>query len=188
MKYIIKVINPQVEKIFDSYVAGLPLIQRKIEQFFHGTSLKCIMPRSAPCSNDGCGVCSISTTGFDPEQIRTAAWQRFGKGFYFAPNSSKAYDYPRSLYGGSSAQPRYRCMLVCDVAPGRKHMKRKNADYLEGPPQGFHSVHGRANPRKYIFWKEESDLNYDEVVVYHSEAIQPRYVFILQNTAWFCRM
>ena len=184
VKHILKVINPQLDQIFNGYVSGLPVFQREIEQLFHGTSLRCVMPRAAPCSNDGCGVCSISTTGFDPEQIRTAAWQRFGSGFYFATNSSKSYDYPLSLYQSKSAQPRYRCMLVCDVAPGRKHIKRENAASLEGPPQGFDSVHGRAKSRKYIFWKEDSSMNYDEVVVYRSEAIRPRYILILQNTTW----
>ena len=48
----------------------------------------------------------------DTKMIQTnITFQRFGHGFYLAPNSSKCHDYTQGACG-------YRAMLVCDVCPG----------------------------------------------------------------------
>ena len=169
-----EVINPRLKERLKDYVANLPPGLNRVEEFYHGTSFKCRMPRSDPCSDKECGACRISDEGFDPARIRSGAWQRFGKGFYFAVNSSKAYEYPLSLYR-QTGQPRHRCLLVCEVAPGRKYQLSRSAPSLAGPPPGCHSVFGTASSPR-------SDLNYDEIAVYTTKAIRPRYILILENT------
>ena len=46
-------------------------------------------------------------------------FQRFGHGFYLAPNSSKCHDYTQGANG-------CRAMLLCDVCPGRQYQFRTN--------------------------------------------------------------
>ena len=174
--FILEILNPALEQRFKAYISRLPPLYRCIEEFYHGTAFKCRMPRGDVCSNAECGACGIAKKGFDPERISSQAWQRFGKGFYFAVNSSKAYDYPLSLYHHPRAQQlRHRCLLVCEVAPGRKHFVYQDDRSLKGLPLGCHSVYGKAN-------RSPSGLNYDEIVVYQTEAIRPRYILVLQNT------
>ena len=121
-----------------------------------------------PCTHDGCGICGISTTEFQHSHIRTDAWQRYGQGFYFAPNSSKARDYCSKPENG-----KYKAMLVCQVATGKAYALRKNKKELKEPPEGYHSVHGK---RKSFL--SSSTLNYDERVVYTPDASCPRYVLL----------
>ena len=175
--FILKILNPALEQRFEAYICRLPPLYRNIEEFYHGTAFKCSMPRGeSVCSNAECGACGIAKKGFDPERISSQAWQRFGKGFYFAVNSSKAYEYPLSLYRRPRAQqPIHRCLLVCEVAPGRKHIVYQDEPSLKGPPLGCHSVYGKVN-------RSPSGLNYEEIVVYQTEAIRPRYILVLQNT------
>ena len=171
---ILEVVNPTLEERLKTYIGNLPPRYTHTEEFYHGTSFECTMPRNDPCSDSACGACGISKKGFDPDRISSQAWQRFGKGFYFAVNSSKAYDYPISLYR-LKKQPRQRCLLVCEIAPGRKHYVYRDEPSLRGPPRDCHSVYGKANP-------SPNGLNYEEIVVYETEAVRPRYILILENT------
>ena len=179
--HILKIVNPKLKQRFESYLATMPWPYDGVEKYYHGTQVKCNMLQYyEPCSNNSCGVCGISKEGFDPERISNRSWQRFGKGFYFAPNSSKSYDYPRATHSPANLGTNYRCMLVCDIAPGRKYTVYKNDPLITGPPEGYHSIYGKS--RWMWFWKSP-DLNYDELVVFNTAAIRPHYILFLEDTS-----
>ena len=113
----------------------------------------------------------IAKQGFHKTYIRRHRYQRFGQGFYLAPNSSKSSDY--CSVSGSGDTTNYTAMLLCEVAPGKKHFLRHSLTTLQGPPPGCHSVYGKS---KFLFFN--GDLNYDEIVIFESRAICPRYVLL----------
>ena len=173
---ILKIINPAVENRFNHYVQELPRKHRKIEQYYHGTTLACdIMKYLLVCSGStqthgmqGCGLCSIVVNGFEQRRIGNG-WQRFGPGFYLASNSSKAAEYSQGNHGTQA-------MLLCDVAPGKKYELRQNNTGLTAPPDGYHSVHGRSK-----FLGQFGDLNYEEIILHTEVAIHPRYVILFRR-------
>jgi len=133
---------------------------------FHGTVLACnLLSRGMECNNSKCGVCGISQDGFDEARIghNIPRFQRFGRGLYLAPNSSKCHDYTQGSYN-------VRAMLVCKVALGRTYMLTQSLTNLSGPPNGFDSVYGQNAPG--------GALNYDEVVIYYSAAVLPTHVIV----------
>ena len=137
-----------------------------IEEHYHGTKLTCDLSRSSPpCNNQECGICGISNTGLDRRCIqKNVSFQRFGHGFYLAPNSSKCHDYTQGANG-------YRAMLLCDVCPGNKYSLQMDSVNLVGPPPGYDCVYGQ------VGWS----LNYPEIVVYHPDAVIPRYIIVYRN-------
>ena len=137
-----------------------------VENYYHGTTLTCDVAASqTPCSDGNCGICGISSSGLDPQYIRkNIAFQRFGNGFYLAPNSSKCHDYTKGAHG-------YRAMLLCDVLPGRKYILVNNKQNLTSPPPGYHCVYGQVG----------SDLNYPEIVLYERHAVMPRYIILYKR-------
>ena len=57
-------------------------------------------------------------------------------------------------------------MILCKVARGKIYKTPDNYVTLQGAaPEGYDSVHGDA--------QEGGALNFDELVVYHEEAVQP---------------
>ena len=167
---IVKIVNSTVSQKFEDY----PLKCYGIEQQYHGTTLCCDLANSANLCNDpNCGACGITRRGFDPSRIGSNAWQRFGKGFYFAPNSSKAYDYAIGNRVGANriATRNTRCsaIILCDIAPGIKLTTMVNSS--NGPPKGYNSIHG----------KHGKDLNCDEIVVYNPSTICPQYIIFCQS-------
>lgn len=166
---VLAVVNPAVEDALNAYRRTLPRRHSGTEMYFHGTSLDCTLDQyQTLCTGSKCGVCGISRRGFLLEQINGGRFQRFGQGFYLAPNSSKSHSY--------CSKPRfvnYTAMLLCEVAPGKKHTLRRNTTSLQGPPHGCHSVYGKS---KFLFLK--GDLNYDEIVIFNPAAICPRYVLL----------
>ena len=110
-------------------------------------------------------MCGISKNGFDASLIgkNIPRFQRFGKGIYLAPNSSKCHDYTQGNpdYG-------YRAQLLCLVACGAKYELLHDSTTLVAPPDNFHSVHGKAG----------GSLNYDEIVVYQADAVLPQYIVV----------
>ena len=171
---VLQVVNPSVEERFQAYIESLPRRHRKVEQYFHGTSLACnILEHLVICSEfsqsmDECGACDIIQSGFETRKIGNR-WQRFGPGFYLSSKSSKAGDY---CHGNSSSS----AIFLCDVAPGRKYELRTNNPGLTAPPPEYHSVFGKSK-----FLGAIGDLNYDEIVLHRPEAIYPRYLFIVQS-------
>ena len=142
----------------------LKLSDQTVEEYYHGTKLSCNLTK-APCADSECGICGISRTGLDRRCIRkNIKFQRFGHGFYLAPNSSKCHDYTQGAHG-------YRAMLLCDVCPGRKYNLRSNNKNLRKPPSGYDSVFGETG----------GHLNYAEIVVYNPDAVVPRFIIVYQK-------
>ena len=167
LNFIFIVSNRQLEQRWRAYQQKLSC--KTVEQHFHGTKLKCnITARKASCNDEDCGICGISRIGMDRRCIqKNITFQRFGHGFYVAPNSSKCHDYTQGAYG-------YRAMFLCDVCPGRKYLKKRDDEKLQCPPQGFDSVHGQSG--------SGSVLNYDEIVIYNPDSILPRYILVYQKS------
>ena len=136
------------------------------EQHFHGTKLTCNVGKSKKfCKDKSCGICNISKIGLDQQCIQTNIWfQRFGQGFYLAPNSSKSHDYTEGAYG-------CRAMLLCDVCPGRKYPLKNTDQNLTGPPEGFDSIYGQVG----------RELNYPEIVLHSPDAVLPRYIIVYRK-------
>ncbi len=134
------------------------------EQDFHGTPQTCDMSRTPPslCKQPSCGICGITCAGMDPYSIRSDIkdFQRFGRGFYLASNSSKC-----DTYADSNG---HKGMLLCDVLPENKFKRTVDDRHLQGPPPGYHSILGEEGER----------LKYPEIVVYNEDAVMPRYIII----------
>ncbi len=107
----------------------------------------------------------------NPNFIRSdiKGFQRFGKGFYLAPHSSKCNDYAIKNSKGNKG------IILCDVLPGRKYKETVDDRHLQGPPPGYHSVLGEEGER----------LNYPEIVVYNEDAVMPRYELTFNNLLYF---
>ena len=132
--------------------------------FFHGTKIKChLLNTDECCSDPDCGICGISSDGFDTARIGSNIphFKRFGHGIYLAPNSSKCHDYTQGeqSYG-------VRAQMLCLVACGAKYELKFNNTSLAAAPQDHHCVYGRAG----------GSLNYDEIVVYDADAVLPQFI------------
>ena len=169
---IVRIVNPMVAERFESYRNHF-VFYRGTEKHYHGTTLCCDLANYAElCDDPKCGACGIIKKGFDPRKINRQAWQRFGNGFYFAPNSSKAYDYAAgNKFGATVKRTSYNAIILCEIAPGRKYGIRCHSPDLPKPPSGYDSFHGKS---KGIL--RTGELNYDELVIFDHEAICPRYI------------
>ena len=154
--------NGKLKDQFQRYHSSLSV--KSIKQYYHGTSLKCAIYQNATvCGDTTCGICSISQKGMLPSFIgkNIARFQRFGQGFYLAPNSSKCHDYTQGY-------DKYRAMLLFDVAEGNKYVVKNDQTKLTAPPKGYDSVYGQHG----------GSLNYDEIVLYKSEALLPTHIVV----------
>ena len=151
--------NRELQNQFDNYLST-SLDDKTVFMLYHGTSLKCsIYDSMTVCSREDCGVCGIIRNGFLEKFISAnIKYQRFGDAFYFALNSSKSHDY-------TQGHGKYRAMLLCKVAVGKRYITQSNYCKLKTAPLGYDSVHG----------KHGGTLNYDEITVYHPEAVLPTY-------------
>ena len=150
------IINPILQKRYDEYKASMPtdVLNGNEQAFFHG------------CSEGVVG--SIAENGFKKEFWRTSSgdWQRFGPGFYFAPQSSKSHEYPLDQMSALSHGEHTRTMLLCKVIKGVVFETKHNMSHLSGAaPSGYNSIHGLAS--------SNGPLNYDEIVVFDEGAIMP---------------
>lgn len=160
---VFQVTNSQLETRWKTYEKKLPSGNRNYERHFHGTKLACdIVNSGTVCTNNECGICGICKYGMDRKAIRkNINFQRFGHGFYFAPHSSKCHDYTQGVNT-------HRAMLLVDILPGKKHIILTTLQKLTGPPDGCHSVFGKAG----------RDLNYPEIAVYNPDCVMPRYIVV----------
>ena len=160
---VFEVTNQQLEARWKIYRQKLPSSRQNVEKYYHGTKLKCdIVNSQSPCNDKECGVCGISTFGMFRECIRkNINFQRFGHGFYFAPNSSKCHDYTQGVQT-------HRAMLLVEILPGQKYTITNNDVKLTQPPDGCHSVYGKSGQA----------LNYAELVVYNPDCVMPRYIIV----------
>ena len=164
IKFIFNIRNTKLKQRWVRYQRSLQ--NQTIEEHYHGTNLTCDIAASKNLCNDkNCGVCGISRNGFDCQCVRkNIGFQRFGHGFYLAPNSSKCHDYTRGHCN-------YSAMLLCSVCPGNKYYLKRNNVTLTSPPVGFDSVYGQTG----------GNLNYDEIVLYNPDAILPRCIIVYKS-------
>lgn len=168
---VLAIVNPALEDSLKEYKKSLSSWHSKTKKYFHGTGFKCRLDLyQTPCKRGDCGICGVSREGFQHVHVRER-WQRYGRGFYFAPNSSKSND-----YCSKPDDAKLMAMLLCQVAPGKEHTSRKNMSDLKKPPKGCDSVHGKS---KSLLFK--SVLNYDEIVVFNGDAVCPRYVLLYKR-------
>ena len=158
---VLVITNLKLKNQFEKYVSSLSV--KNISQHYHGTSLKCAVYQTCTvCSDQTCGVCGVSQKGMLPNfKATNIKFQRFGNGFYLAPNSSKCHDYTQGY-------DKYRAMLLFDVAEGNRYTVTNDQTTLKAPPQGYDSVYGQSG----------SALNFDEIVLYKSEALLPTHILI----------
>ena len=158
---VLVITNLKLKNRFEKYLSSLSV--KTVKQYYHGTGLKCAIYQSCTvCSDETCGICGVSQKGMLPNfKATNITFQRFGNGFYLAPNSSKCHDYTRG-------HDKYRAMLLFDVAEGNKYIVKDNQTKLKAPPQGYDSVYGQSG----------SALNYDEIVLYKSEALLPTHILV----------
>ncbi|KAG6555446.1 hypothetical protein Mapa_002674 [Marchantia paleacea] len=141
---------------------------------FHGTTFVCDNDRRSEgwelCGNPGgiCGVCGIIEHGLMLCKAKQPGYsfQRYGPGIYSTPISSKSDNYVK--------QSGYkRAIFLCKVLLGKAFKTPKSRmEDLTAPPEGYDSVWGiaRSGPGNH--------LNYDEFVVYDSDAILPTHIII----------
>lgn len=164
LEYVYAVTNTKLSQRWSAYQQSLKV--KTVEKHYHGTKLACcITVTQTLCNDRDCGICGIATIGLDRRYVwKNINFQRFGHGFYLAPNPSKCHDYTQG-YGG------YRAMLLCDICPGNKYKQTTNDISLGGPPDGYDSVYGVSGV----------ELNHDEIVVYNPDAVMPRYIIVYQR-------
>lgn len=169
VKAIYMIENPALKRSWARYRQSLPSYYQQTEEHYHGTKIMCnITSNNDLCCALECSVCRIVERGFDEQKIRTNIpnFQRFGRGFYLAPKSSKCHDYTQG-----NPTYNYRALLLCDVSPGNKYPLTRDDRSLNGPPASYHSIHGQAG----------GSLNYDEVVLPRADAILPKFVIIYRK-------
>jgi len=130
---------------------------------YHGTKRACLIGEDSsqvdPCYSSNCAVCSILRCAFDPKSA--GANNRYGRGSYFSPVSSKADDYFQNLHPNASM----KCSIVTNVTLGNVEKLYVNWDSsITGPSSGYDSIEG-------ALVSEGGPLNYPENVVYREDAI-----------------
>lgn len=154
---IYSISNDPLARRYESYKNSLSLSREEL--LFHGTE-SCDLSRGL-CNS--CSMCRISETGFKVSLAQTnISWDRFGRGIYFAPNSSKGHDYNQK----SETPTGVRFLIVSKVALGRQYKTKRKMRNIHNPPIGYDSILGQ--PGK--------GLNYPEAVVYRDEAALPCYI------------
>ena len=178
---VIVIRNSNLSTRYHKYVERLRTSlgkESEIECHFHGTKLMCnILTTNTCCDSAECGICGIITKGFNLSFVgkNIPHFQRYGRGIYLAPNSSKAHGYAKpNPNTGLQAQ------LLCFVACGNKYVLHTNDRDLISPPLNYHSVYGQAST--------SGPLNFDEVVLYTADAILPTYVILYHENAQISRM
>ena len=167
VKAVFVITNETLRTKWTTYKQSLPFMYQGVEEHYHGTKLLCdITNNEDACCSLNCSTCRIVTSGFSSHRIGTniSRFQRFGHGFYLAPNSSKCHEYTEGAYD-------FRALILCDVCPGKKCEMTTNNTKLTGPPPGYDSIHG----------KKGQYLNYEEVVLPRADAILPKYIIVYKK-------
>ena len=156
---IFPVKNHQLLEQWEAY--RLTLQKKEAEEYYHGTKLMCcIHLEQELCDSRGCGICRIASDGFDENYISKTSFQRFGPGFYLAPNSSKCHNYTLGTAG-------HRAMILFEVLPGKKFTVTKTDERLTQPAD-HDSIYG----------KPGKSLHYPELVIYNSHAALPKCIYV----------
>ena len=184
--FVIAVVNPYLEDKLEAYKSSLRRGNQKTEFHYHGTKLRCPLHRFfMPCQQKDCAVCGISRKGFLLEHV-SKDYQHFAKAFYLAPTSSKCHDYCSTNYRRSSSstitdsdeskvdlqRSTYNTILYCEVVTGKKYHLKKKQTFIDGPPDGYHTVYGKSVNMPFL----HVDRHNDELVVFQEDAILPKYI------------
>ena len=169
VKFIFKIDNPNLKEAWEKY--KLALCNEEVVQVYHGTTCceEITTEEGQFCQNKECGICGIAQNGMNLSSIgkRHPEEKRFGQGFYFAPHSSKSDDYTSKNRLG------YRAMLVCDVVLGKKLTVK------DGDDESIHSKLYSGGFDSIVV--EPNDYNTEEVVIFSSPAVLPRYIIVYEK-------
>ncbi len=164
VSHVFAISNPALQHNWTKY--GQMLKIQVSKEYFHGTNLFCdIATDKTLCTNGNCGICGISHAGMNRDSISKnvdSFQQRFGSGFYFAPNSSKCHFYTGENRHG------YRAMLLCKVLRGKTCNVTSYMPKLTRPPNQCDSVFYDNSP-------------HSELVVYHHHAVMPCYIIVYKK-------
>ena len=162
---LFKIVNTKLEKKWNEY-GKLLGNQVSVEQYFHGTALKCnITATGKVCDRVDCAICGISSYGPDSRCIGSNSGLRFGKGFYLAPNSSKSDIYTRENKNGC------RALLLCKILPG--NICRFNTDATST---------SRLPDCDTLYVEGGTEDNKDpEIVVKKTQAVLPCYIIVYKK-------
>lgn len=176
-------INRELER--DAYDAYSKKIKNKT-LLFHGTRVS----NMVSIFNNGL-LCNLAKLGVNVP----ITGKMFGLGLYFACSASKSIQY--CAYDTSD---NIACLFVCEVALGRE-LEKKQADVnitSKTLPKKYHSVHGlgQSSFREYDYLdgkmripngklekipeRYDSNLLYDEYIVYNDEQVNLRYLIKLK--------
>jgi Poly(ADP-ribose) polymerase catalytic domain len=114
----------------------------------------------------------IVKEGFNAELCHSK--NRFGRGFYFAPESSKANTYAYGVNKGCSTHNDQACtrctrkMLICRLAMGNTYIAKK----IGALPPGYNSV--VAHP------ENVHRLHYPEIAVFHPDQVSNLYTRVIK--------
>lgn len=162
---VFKVRPDGIDAKFDAYVSSLREKAREVDYYFHGCKLTCdLLNTNKLCNLPDCTICMVSRQGFDISKVGSnVKFTRFGRGLYFAPESSKCHDYTLGVpqYG-------YRAMFFVKCAPGFKQLDFTGNQQRTSPDQGYNSLYGHAG----------GSLNYDELCLYTDQACVPEFIIV----------
>ncbi|EIM89175.1 ADP-ribosylation [Stereum hirsutum FP-91666 SS1] len=140
------------------------------ERRWHGTKRACQLGdpgHTKLCTHTSCSLCNIIRNSFDLKHFgERTGWGRFGCGLYTSSTSSKSNDYAKNTHSATSSP--FKAMILSKVAVGRAYKSKQNMENATKPPRGYDSVVGEVGKA----------LNYDELIVYRSDAIIPVYLVI----------
>jgi len=140
---------------------------------WHGTKRKCNLGdpgNETLCADPECLLCCIIKTSFDLKDFKAGTgWGRFGRGIYTSFTSSKSNDSSKNV--GINSE--WKAMLLNEVVVGNCKRLNQGDNSLTQPPSGYNSVLAEAVPG--------GALDYDELVVYKSEAVRPLYLVMYRG-------
>lgn len=119
----------------------------------------------------------IVKKGFNPNLCHSK--NRFGRGFYFAPESSKANTYAYGVNKGCPTHNDQACttcirqMLICRLAMGKVFMAKK----FGAPPPGYNSV--------VAYPENVRRLYYPEIAVFHEDQVGLFVIFYFKHSWCF---
>lgn len=138
---------------------------------WHGTKRRCNLGDpgiTTFCAGARCSLCCVIKSSFDLKFFKASTgWGRFGHGIYVSSTSSKANDYSKNL--GINSE--WKALLLNKVIVGHGKKLTQDSASLTGPPPGYDSILGEVG----------GVLNYDELVVYHNDAVRPSYLVMYKS-------
>lgn len=150
------------KKIGDVPIRGSGANPGNKQRRFHSTKLSCSAWIGKPCSDGTCPLCNIINNGFDVKYSGKTG-SRFGPGLYSSSTPSKAYAYGDSRY-----------QIMVSVVCGVSEYEDKNTG-CNTTPLDEGKYHSRVISDT---GQGLGGSTGDECIVYHNEAMIPRYLLV----------